>query len=125
MRRASVLAALAATFAFASSVAAQTPDVSGTWMLSWETPRGAQTVTMTFKQDGTDVTGTAQLRMGEVPIKNGKIDGDQLTFVLELGRGDRTFSQTFTAAVKDDGTMEGTITTPRGENPFKGTRKED
>jgi hypothetical protein len=51
------------------------------------------------------------------------MDGDQLTFTLSMGMGDRTFSQTFTATVSGD-TMEGTITTPRGENPFTGTKKE-
>ncbi len=97
--------------------------MSGSWELSWATPRGDQTVTVVFAQDGMNVTGTAQMRMGEAPVKNGMLHGDKLTFVLEFGRADRTFSQSFTATVKE-GTMEGTITTPRGENPFTGKRKE-
>lgn len=123
MRRASFLAVLAAA-AFAAPAALAAQDVSGAWELSWETPRGAQTVTVTFKQDGMAVTGTAQMRMGEVPVKNGMYHGDQLTFVLEFGMGERTFSQTFAATVKGD-TMEGKITTPRGENPFTGKRKQE
>jgi hypothetical protein len=125
MSRASILAALAAVALVipAAPAAAQDVDVSGTWELSWETPRGAQTVTVVFAQDGMNVTGTAQMRMGEAPVKNGMLHGDQLTFVLEFGRGDRTFSQSFAATVKE-GTMEGKITTPRGENPFTGKRKE-
>jgi len=126
MRRVSVVAAAAAAFALLVPVtraAAQEASVAGAWELSWETPRGAQTVTVTFAQDGTAVTGTAQMRMGEMPVKDGVLKGDQLTFVLEFGRGDRTFSQSFAATVKGD-TMEGKITTPRGENPFTGKRKE-
>jgi len=124
MRRAPVFAALAAalaaTLAIGAPAAAQ--DVSGTWDLTWETPRGAQTVTMTFQVDGMNVTGTAQMRMGEVPIKNGMLHGDQLMFAIEFGMGERTMTQNFVATVTGD-TMEGRITTPRGENPFKGTRK--
>lgn len=120
---AAVLAA-ATTLAFALPASAQ--NVTGTWELSWETPRGAQTTTFVFAQDGMNVTGTATMRRGEntmdVPVKNGMIHGDQLTFSLEFGMGQRTMTQTFTATVKDDA-MEGKVTTPRGENPFKGIRK--
>jgi hypothetical protein len=126
MRRAPVLAAVAAALAFAAPAAAQDQDLSGTWELSWETPRGAQTVTMTFLVDGMNVTGSAQMRRGEntmdVPIKNGMLHGDQLMFAIEFGMGDRTMTQSFVATVTGD-TMEGKITTPRGENPFKGARK--
>ena len=125
MRRAPVFAALAAVIAFAAPAAAQ--DVSGTWDLSWETPRGAQTVSMTFVVDGMNVTGTAHMRRGEnamdVPIKNGMLHGDQLMFALEFGMGDRTMTQNFVATVTGD-TMTGKITTPRGENPFTGKRKQ-
>lgn len=125
MRRAPVFAALAVALAFAAPAAAQ--DVTGTWELSWETPRGAQTVTMTFAVDGMNVTGTAQMRRGEntmdVPLKNGMLHGDQLMFALEFGMGDRTMTQNFVATVTGD-TMTGKITTPRGENPFTGKRKQ-
>ena len=125
MSRASFLAALAvAALAIPSApAAAQDVKVAGAWELSWDTPRGAQTVTVVFQQDGMNVTGTATMRMGDVPVKNGMLHGDQLTFVLEFGRGDRTFSQSFAATVKES-TMEGKITTQRGENPFTGKRKE-
>lgn len=127
MRRAPVaafLAAVAALFAFSSTAAAQ--DVNGSWDLTWETPRGAQTVTFVFTQQGMNVTGTAHMRRGEntmeIPVKNGMLHGDQLTFALEFGMGERTMTQSFAATVTGDA-MEGTITTPRGENPFKGVRK--
>ncbi|NJD20486.1 MAG: hypothetical protein FIA95_14540 [Gemmatimonadetes bacterium] len=127
MRRAPSLAAvLAALATFAVSVPASAQSVTGTWELSWETPRGAQTTTFVFAQDGMNVTGTARMGRGEmireVPIKNGMLHGDQLTFSLELGMGERTVTQTFAATVKGDA-MEGKITTARGENPFKGVKK--
>lgn len=118
---AALVAALATLLAFAAPASAQ--SVTGTWELTWENPRGAQTVTFVFAQEGMNVTGTAQMRMGEVAIKNGMLHGDQLTFTLELGMGERTMTQSFSATVKGD-TMDGKITTPRGENPFKGVRKQ-
>jgi hypothetical protein len=51
------------------------------------------------------------------------LHGDQLMFALEFGMGDRTMTQNFVATVTGD-TMDGKITTPRGENPFKGKRKQ-
>jgi len=116
------LVAAVAALALAIPASAQDVNVAGTWELTWETPRGSQTVTFVFAQDGMNVTGTAQMRMGEVAIKNGMLDGEQFTFSLEFGMGQRTMAQTFAATVKGD-TMEGKVTTPRGENPFTGARK--
>ena len=128
MRRAPSLAAfLVAMASLAVGVPASAQSVAGTWDLSWETPRGAQTTTFVFVQDGMNVTGTAQMRRGEntleVPVKNGMLHGDQLTFSLEFGMGERTMTQSFSATVTGD-VMEGKITTPRGENPFKGVKKQ-
>ncbi|GMV05789.1 MAG: hypothetical protein AMXMBFR53_20660 [Gemmatimonadota bacterium] len=128
MRRAPATAlftALAAFLALAPAASAQ--DLTGTWELSWEGPQGARTTTFVFAVEGMNVTGTAQMRRGEntmeIPLKNGMLHGDQLTFSLELGMGERTMTQTFAATVKGD-TMEGKITTPQGERPFTGKRKQ-
>ena len=128
MRRApSLAAALAALATLAFALPASAQSVAGTWDLTWETPRGAQTTTFVFAQDGMNVTGTARMGRGEmvreVPIKDGMLHGDQLTFAIEFGMGERTMTQTFTATVKGDA-MEGKVTTPRGENPFKGVKKQ-
>lgn len=127
MRRTTFPAALLAAVAtLVLALPASAQSVAGTWELSWETPRGAQTTTFVFAQSGMNVTGTARVRRGEntveVPVKDGMLHGDRLTFSMELGMGQRMMAQTFTATVKGD-SMEGTITTPRGENPFKGVRK--
>ena len=123
MRRVSALAAMAAAVAFAAPVVAQSaPNVTGTWEITSESPRGTRTQTFTFTQDGAKLTGSTQMRDNTVEIKDGKVDGNQITFTVEFGMGDRTFSQTYKATVTGDA-MEGTITTPRGETPFKGARK--
>lgn len=123
MRRAPVFAALAAVVAFAAPAVAQSaPNLTGTWELTTEGPRGARTVTFTFKQDGAALTGTTEMRQNTVEIKDGKVDGNTFTFTVEFGMGDRTFSQTYKGTVTGDA-MEGTVSNPRGETPFKGARQ--
>jgi hypothetical protein len=126
-RTAAPFALFAAALAFSAvSSPAAAQEVTGTWELSWETPQGARTVTFTFAQSGMTVTGTALMgradMVREVPIQNGMLHGDQLTFTLTLGMGERVMAQTFAATVKGDA-MEGKVTTMRGEMPFTGARK--
>lgn len=110
-------------------------NVTGTWELSWETQRGATTSTFTFVQDGIAFTGAAVMVMGgppggggggggtqELAITDGKVEGDVISFSMAMTRGERTMSFTFTGTVTGD-TMEGMMTTPRGETPFTGKRK--
>jgi hypothetical protein len=112
---------------------AQAQDISGDWELTMEGPRGTRTLTASFAQDGSTVTGTVTLQvMGrggggggtrEVEIADGTFVDGNLTFTLTMGRGQRSISQTYSATVTG-ATMEGTATTMRGENPFTGKRKE-
>lgn len=44
--------------------------------------RGSQITTFNFKSDGAKLTGTMSTRMGEREISEGKIGGDQISFVL-------------------------------------------
>ena len=58
-------------------------DVNGKWTATMETPRGAQTSTFTFKADGDKLTGTVEgARGGPVEIQDGKISGDDISFVV-------------------------------------------
>ena len=75
-----VCAALAMTFSAATAVAA---DVTGTWTADVKAPDGSSSfqLTFTFKQDGTILTGTVLGAGGDpIPITNGKVDGNKLTF---------------------------------------------
>ena len=56
-------------------------DVSGKWTA--QVPgRGGQTreQTFTFKADGNQLTGSVTTPRGEMPISDGKIDGDDISF---------------------------------------------
>jgi len=58
----------------------------------------------------------------EVEITDGKIEGNQISFSIAMGMGERSFTFSYAGTVEGD-TMEGTMTTMRGENPFTGKRK--
>ena len=63
-------------------------DVNGTWKAEFDSQIGNQKYTYTFKQDGTNLTGEAdseingQKRAAE--LKEGKVDGDTISFVEML-----------------------------------------
>ncbi len=118
------LAAVVVSLAQAQDTAADQAAITGTWEMSWDTPRGPMTMTMELKQDGDALTGRVQTRGGWQEIKDGKVDGSSFSFVVELTRQDRTFSMDYKGAIQDDGTLKGTIMTPRGESPWTGKRVE-
>ena len=67
-------------FAFTAAAA----DVAGTWKASIDTPNGAMESTFVFKVDGAKLTGTVtSAQMGESAITDGKVDGDNVSFVVK------------------------------------------
>ena len=63
-------------------------DVDGKWSGNLTTPAGEVPVGFTFKSDGATLTGTTTGPDGmEVAIKNGKIDGTTITFVVAIDFG--------------------------------------
>jgi hypothetical protein len=70
-----------------AAVAVLAADVTGKWVA--QVPgRGGETreATFTFKADGNQLTGSVTSPRGEMPISDGKIDGDTISFnqVLEF-----------------------------------------
>lgn len=81
------------------SMAAFAADVTGTWKASMDTPNGAMEFTYVLKADGNAITGSMQTPMGEQKIEEGKLDGDKISFSINIGdMGKMTYSGT----VKDD-----------------------
>ena len=88
-----------------ASLSALAADVTGTWKAEFQTQRGLQKYTFNLKQDGTSLTGKASVeREGEkreVEFKDGKAEGDTVTFVELLKVQDREINITFTGKVAD------------------------
>jgi hypothetical protein len=65
------------------AVTASAADVSGTWKAAIETPNGPFETTFQFKAEGDKLTGSTSNRfMQDAPISEGRIDGDQISFVV-------------------------------------------
>jgi hypothetical protein len=59
-------------------------DVTGTWNLDVVTPFGAQALRLELTAGGSAVTGAASLGATSVPIRDGRVSGDQLTFEVDI-----------------------------------------
>jgi hypothetical protein len=69
-------------------VSAFAADVSGKWNAEFDTQIGVQKYTYDFKVDGTKLTGKAAGKRAdsesEVEIQEGKVEGDEISFVENL-----------------------------------------
>src|SRR5262249_58226852 len=67
---------------------ARAADVDGKWTGSLDTPMGAVNVGFNFKADGATLSGTTTGPDGsEIAIKNGKIEGDKISFLVSIDFG--------------------------------------
>ena len=86
------------------SLVAMAADVSGKWTA--QVPgRGGQMAdtTFTFKAAGETLTGSMTGFQGaEVPIAEGKVSGDNISFTTSIERNGNTIKQNYTGTVKGD-----------------------
>jgi alpha-N-arabinofuranosidase len=82
-------------------------DVTGTWKSEFDSQIGHQKYTFTFKQDGTKLTGKANSevddRKREAELKEGKVDGEAISFVEILTVQDNEIRISYTGKVSADG----------------------
>ena len=91
-----VLIALLATAALAA-------DVSGKWKAEIKTPDGQTFETnFDFQVSGGTLTGTVSSRMGETKISEGKVNGDEVSFVVVRKREDSEFKMNYKGKVSGD-----------------------
>jgi hypothetical protein len=85
------------------AVPARAADVDGKWTGSLDTPMGAVMVGFNFKADGAMLTGTTTgPDGGEIAIKNGKIEGDKISFLVSIDFGGMSLDLNYTGVVKKD-----------------------
>lgn len=96
-------------------------DPTGTY--TWERTRGDQTFksTLMLKLVGDKVLGTYKGRRDEVPIENGKLEGDTLTFQITRSFNDREFTIKYRGKMTATG-IKGTRETGRGEREWEAKR---
>jgi hypothetical protein len=66
-------------------------DVTGTWKGTMETPMGAMENTISLKADGGKLSGSVKTDMFEANIENGKLNGDKVSFVINIEFGTLTY----------------------------------
>lgn len=95
---------LALTLIFAAVAFAA--DVSGKWTAAFETQIGPQKYTYDFKVDGSKLTGTIkggpEEHPGESEVKEGKVDGDTVSFVEIFKMDDNEVRIEYTGKVVGD-----------------------
>jgi len=97
-------------------------DVAGTWKASVETPNGTFESTFVFKVDGNKLSGTVSSRMGDAPISDGKVDGDDVSFVVVRNRDGQEFKLTYKGKIKGN-EMTLTLSVPGMDQTFDMTAK--
>ena len=77
-------------------------DVSGTWTATFDTQIGEQSYTYEFKADGMKLTGMAKSANGEYELKDGKIEGDTISFVENMNYQGMPIVITYKGTIKSD-----------------------
>ena len=82
------------------AAAAWSADISGQWKAQWSEMRGpAKQSIFTFKQDGATLTGTLKSEDSELPIRQGKVNGEEVSFVVVNKVGNRELTMTYTGKI--------------------------
>jgi hypothetical protein len=100
--RRSVTAAASVALCLLLQSTARAADVTGTWTASFDTPIGRQNYTYELKVTGNQLTGKAKSENGESELKNGKVDGDKISFVETLTIMGMMIEVTYSGTVTSD-----------------------
>lgn len=96
-------------------------NVDGSWDTLVKSPMGDQKATLTIQSQGDSFTGQYSGAMGTTEVKNGKVDGDTLSWSLDITV---PMPMTLTAEATVDGDqMTGQVTAGAfGSFPMTGSR---
>lgn len=95
---------LAVLLALSFSPVLALADAAGTWTATFDSQVGPQTYTYVFAVEGTTLTGTAKNSLVEMAteIKDGKIEGDVITFVENLNYQGQELVITYKGTIAGD-----------------------
>jgi hypothetical protein len=96
---------------------AMAADVAGKWIAQMP-GRDGQTreVPFTFQVDGDKLTGTTAGRDGDIPIADGKINGDEISFTITRSMGGNEMKFLYKGKVAGD-EIKFTMTMDGGDRP--------
>ena len=80
-------------------------DVSGTWLLQLQTPRGVRDVTATLEMDDEGkVSGELDSERGKSDVEKGRMSADRLTFESTRSGGGRSMTASYTLVIEGERT---------------------
>jgi hypothetical protein len=82
-------------------VVAQSPNVTGEWEVTINSPQGSRTANITFKQEGEKLSGSIKRQGGELPFE-GMIKGKEIKFTYTIKFQDNDLAITLTGDVEGD-----------------------
>lgn len=76
-------------------------DISGDWKGEWTDYQNRVTThnTLTFEQDGTNLTGTIKSESGVVQIREGQVSGDNVSFIAVQKVGKREATMNYSGRI--------------------------
>jgi hypothetical protein len=97
---------------------ASASSIVGTWKFTRKTSRGTRTSTLKINED---MTGTYAFRNSRVTISDLVIEGNQVSFKIDVTVNDRNFRMDFKGNLDGD-ILKGVFTTARGSREATGKR---
>ncbi len=104
-----------------SDNATTTLNLSGTWSTNVEFGQTPIPITFILQQQRANLSGRIESRFGSADIAGGAVTDNTFRFSTTLELQGQAISFNYEGTVSGD-TMNGTVTTPRGQVPFSGTR---
>ena len=84
------------------TLSAWAADITGKWVAQVEGRQGTRENTFSFAVEGTELTGTMTTGMGETAISEGRIEGDELSFVIVRSFGENEMKILYKGTVSGD-----------------------
>ena len=112
------LAILSAPVAAQDSTKVPNANMVGNWDFSFTSPQGAATWRVKFEQSADTLRGQASTDFGALDVSNGWVQGNEMSFTLNLNIQGQSLQVNFAGTVKGD-TVQGNVDVPGvGIQPF-------
>lgn len=105
----------------APAQAIDTSKVDGKWTLDIHTDQGSMSAGLDLKSEGTKITGMITSPQGDAPLVGEFADG-KIAFGISIDTPEGAMAIGFAGAMKEDGTLAGTLSGPFGEAPWTASR---
>lgn len=104
-----------------STTPAAGSPVEGSWSLTVRAPDGDVAIQVTFRLEGTELTGTYSGDAGSGDIRSGTVSENRIQFEITARTQAETFDWTFIGTIENE-RIDGTVTTNLGQFQFTGSK---